>query len=57
MRKNEITPTYKKAKGNIKKINEKGREIVKKSFDNIIDKMGVITESNCLIIIKTKKTF
>ena len=52
MRKNEITPTYKKAKGNIKKINEKGKEIVKKSFDNIIDKMGVITESNCFIIIK-----
>ena len=39
MRRNAITSAYKKAKGNIKNgINEKGKEIVKKSFDNIIDR-------------------
>ena len=48
MRRNAI---YKKANGNIKKrINEKGKEIVKKSFENIIDKMNVNAESNCFII-------
>ena len=37
MCRNAITSTYKKANENIKKrINEKGKEIVKKSFDNII---------------------
>ena len=51
MRRNAITSTYKKANGNIKKrINEKGKEIVKKSFENIIDKMNVNAESNCFII-------
>ena len=59
MRRNAITSTYKKAIGNIKKrINEKGKEIVKKSFDNIIDRMAINTESNCFITIKDhKKTF
>ena len=34
MRRNAITSIYKKVKGNIKKIiNEKGKEIVKKSFE------------------------
>ena len=42
MRRNAITSTYKKANGKIKKrINEKGKEFVKKSFDNIIDRMDV----------------
>ena len=51
MRRNAIISTYKKANGNIKKrINEKGKEIVKKSFENIIDKMNVNAESNCFII-------
>ena len=51
MRRNAITSNYKKANGNIKKrINEKGKEIVKKSFENIIDKMNVNAESNCFII-------
>ena len=56
MRKNAITSTYKKANGNIKKrINEKGKEIVKKSFDNIIDRMDVNAEPNCFITIKDHK--
>ena len=51
MRRNAITSTNKKANGNIKKrITEKGKEIVKKSFENIIDKMNVNAESNCFII-------
>ena len=37
-----ITSTYKKANENIKKIiNEKGKEIVEKAFDNIIDRMDI----------------
>ena len=42
-----------------KRINEKGKEVVKKSFDNIIDRMDVNAESNCFIEqLKTiKKTF
>ena len=56
MRRNAITSTYKKANGNIKKrINEKGKETVKKSFDNIIDRMDVNAESNCFITIKDHK--
>ena len=56
MRRNAITSTYKKANGNIKKrINEKGKEIVKKSFDNIIDRMDVNAESNCFITVKDHK--
>ena len=53
MRRNAITSTNKKANGNImKRINEKGKEIVTKSFDNIIDMMDVNTESTCFITIK-----
>ena len=56
MRRNAITSTYKKANGNIKKrINEKGKEIVTKPFDNIIDMMDVNTESTCFITIKDYK--
>ena len=56
MRRNAITSTYKKANENIKKrINEKGKEIVKKSFDNIIDRMDINAESNCFITIKDHK--
>ena len=56
MRRNAITSTYKKANENIKKrINEKGKEIVKKSFDNIIDRMDINAESNCYITIKDHK--
>ena len=56
MRTNEITSTYKKANGNIeKRINEKGKEIVKKSFDSIIDRMDVNAVSNCFITIKDHK--
>ena len=52
-RRNAITSTYKKANGSIKKrINEKAKEIVKKSFDNIIDRMDVNAETNCFITIK-----
>ena len=56
MRTKAITSTYKKANGNIKKrINEKGKKIVKKSFDNIIDRIDVNAESNCFIAIKKTK--
>ena len=56
MGRNAVTSTYKKANGNIKKrIHEKGKEIVKKSFDNIIDRMDVNAESNCFITIKDHK--
>ena len=56
IRGNAITSTYKKANGNIKKrINEKGKEIVQKTFDNIIDGMDVNSESNCFITIKDHK--
>ena len=58
MRRNAITSNYKKANENIKKrINEKGKEIVKKSFDNIIDRMDINAESNCFITKTIKKTF
>ena len=53
MRRNAITSNYKKANGNIKKrIKEKGKELVKMSFDYIIDRMDVNVESNCFITIK-----
>ena len=56
MCRNVITSTYKKANENIKKrIKEKGKEIVKKSFDNIIDRMDINAESNCFITIKDHK--
>ena len=56
MRRNVITSTYKKANENInKRINEKGKEIVKMSFDNIIDTMDINAESNCFITIKDYK--
>ena len=56
MLRNAITSTYKNTNGNIKKrINEKGKEIVKKSFDNIIDRVDVNAESNCFITIKYHK--
>ena len=51
-----VTSTYKKANGNIKKIiNEKGKKIIKKSFDNIIDRMDVNIESNCFITWKNNQ--
>ena len=56
MRRNAITSTYSKANENMhKRINEKGKEVVKKSFDNIIDRMDVNAESNCFITIKNHK--
>ena len=56
MRRNAITSTYQKANENIKKrINEKGKKIVKKSFNNIIDRMDINAESNCFITIKDHK--
>ena len=56
MRRNAITLTYKKANENIKKrINEKGKEIVNKSLDNIIDRTDINAESNCFITIKDHK--
>ena len=58
MRRNAITSIYKKANGNIKKrIDEKGKEIVKKSFNSIIDRMDVNAESNCFITKTIKKIF
>ena len=54
MRRNAITS--KKANGNIKKrINEKGKEIVKNSFENVIERMDVNTESNRFITVKDHK--
>ena len=56
MRRNAIASTYKIANGNIKKrINEKGKEIVKKSFDNIINRIDVNAEPDCFITIKDHK--
>ena len=56
MHRNAITSACRKANGYIKnRINEKGKEIVKKSFDNIIDRMDVNTESSCFITIKNHK--
>ena len=56
MRRNSITSTYKKSNGIIKKrINEKGKEIIKKSFGNIISRMDVNAEINCFIEIKDHK--
>ena len=56
MRRNAITSAYKKANENIKKrINEKGKKIVKKSFGKIIDRMDVNAESNCFITVKDHK--
>ena len=47
---------YKKANKNIKKnVNQKGKEIVKKPLDNIIDRMDVNTESNIFTTIKDHK--
>ena len=47
MRRNVITSTYRKANGKIKKrINEKQKEIFKKSFNNNIGKMDFNAESN-----------
>ena len=52
MLRNEITSTYKKTNENIKKtINEKGKEIVNKSLNNIIDRTDINAESNCFITI------
>ena len=56
MRRNAITSTYKKANENsTKRINEKGKEAVKKSFDNIIDRMDINAESNCFVTVKDHK--
>ena len=56
MHRNTITSACRKANGYIKnRINEKGKEIVKKSFGNIIDRMDVNTESSCFITIKNHK--
>ena len=53
MRRSAINSTYEKANEKIKKrVNEKGKEIVKKSFDNIIDRMDANAESKCFITIK-----
>ena len=48
------TKTSKKKKKK-KSINEKGKEIVKKSFGNIIDRIDINAESNCFIKIKDHK--
>ena len=49
IRRNAITLTYKKAYKNVKtRINEKGEEIVKKSFNNF-DRMDINAESDCFI--------
>ena len=54
--KNAITSTYKKTSKNIKKrINEKGKKIVKKSFDNITDRMDISAESSSFVAIKDHK--
>ena len=56
MRRNAVISTYKKVNGNIKKgINEERKEIVKKSFDSIIDRVDVNAESSCFITIKDHK--
>ena len=56
MHRNAITSAYKKTNGNIKKrINENGKEIFKKPFDDIIDRMDVNAESNCFITVKDHK--
>ena len=56
MCRNAINSTYRKANENIKKrINKKGKEIVKKSFNNIIDRMDINAEFNCYIAIKDQK--
>ena len=53
MRRDTISSTHKKANGNIKRrMNKNGKEIVQKSFDNIIHRMGLRNESNCFITIK-----
>ena len=45
-----ITRTYNKANGKIKKkINKKRKKIVKKSLDNIVDRMDVKAEFNCFL--------
>ena len=44
-----------KNNGNIKKTINKRKKIVKKSFDDIIDKKDVNAESNCFITIKDYK--
>ena len=57
MRRNAVTSTYKKANENSKKrINEKGKEVVKKSFDHIIDRMDINAESNCFVTVKDHKS-
>ena len=39
----------------MKRINKKGKDIVKKSFNNVIDRMDVNAESNCFITNKDHK--
>ena len=57
MRRNAITSTYKKANENSKKrITEKGKKVVKRSFDNIIDRMDINAESNCFVTVKDHKS-
>ena len=53
---NAITSSYIKANGNLKS-NEQGKEIIKNSFNNIIDKMDINAESNCFITKNIQKTF
>ena len=56
MHRNAIISTYKKANENIKKrVNEKGKEIIKKSFDNIIVRTDTNAEPNCFMKIKGHK--
>ena len=57
-----VTSTYKKTNDSIKKrTNKKGKEIVKKLFEEIIDRIDANAESNSFITIKekvsTKETF
>ena len=56
MRSDATIWAYQKANGNIKKgINEKGKEIAKKSFEIIIDRTDLNAESNRFITIKDHK--
>ena len=56
MPRSAITSTYEKANGNIRKrINEKGKQVVKKSLNKIINRMDVNAEFNCFIAIKNHK--
>ena len=55
MRRDAISSTYQQANRKIKKINKQSNATVKKSFDNIIDRIDVTSESNCFMKIKDYK--